>query len=213
MSGVPGFLDFSAFAPDLPPLRVIDPGTSNIIAEVTIEEDHLDQMVVTEHPVEQSAAIADHAYRRPRELRLHVGWSNAYGGSATFAEQIYQQVLALQWQRRPFAVYTGKSLYSNMLIAELRTTTNSATEFSFIADIYLREILLVNTQVIPGGVPNNQQQLANPPVNQPTSNAGMVTGLPATPPSAAIPPLTGNMAGFPAVQSGTELAQVPTGAL
>lgn len=192
MSNVVGFVDFSSFSGDLPPYRVIDPASSNLIAEVTLEEDHLDQMIITEHPVEQSAAIADHAYRRPRELRLRVGWSNAFGGSPSFAEQIYTSILNLQWQRRPFMVFTGKSVYQNMLVAEIRVSTNSATEYVCLADIYFREVLIANTQVIPGGVPNNAQQLADPPNNLPTSNAGQVNTLPApfypgSPLSTAVP--------------------------
>lgn len=177
--GFPGYLDFSGYeGGDQPPYRVIDPGTSNIVAQVTISEDHLDQMIITEHPIEQSAAIADHAYRRPRELRLQVGWSNAYGGSPTYAEQIYNQLVDLQWQRRPFPVYTGKAIYRNMLIAEIRESTTSATEFATLVDIYLREILLVNTQVVPGGVPSNPSQLAAPQVNMPTSSAGPINTRP-----------------------------------
>jgi hypothetical protein len=184
VSGVPGilgFLDLSGFqGGDQPPYRVIDPQSANIIAEVTLEEDGLDQLTIVEHPVEQSAAIADHCYRRPRELRIRAGWSNAYGGSPTYAEQIYTTLVGLQWQRRPFQVFTGKQFYENMLIAELRVSTNSGLEFATIADIFFREVLLVNTQIVPGGVPNNASQLADPASNQPTVNGGQANTTPVT---------------------------------
>ena len=49
----------------------------DIVAQATIEERHKDELEVTEHPVEQGAAIADHAFKRPAEVILHLGWSNS----------------------------------------------------------------------------------------------------------------------------------------
>ncbi len=50
---------------------------SDIIAMATVEEHHLDQLEVTEHPVQQGAPISDHAYKRPAEVVLHLAWSNS----------------------------------------------------------------------------------------------------------------------------------------
>jgi hypothetical protein len=50
---------------------------ADIIAMATIEEHHLDQMELTEHPVEIGAPIADHAYKRPAEVTLNLAWSNS----------------------------------------------------------------------------------------------------------------------------------------
>lgn len=49
----------------------------DIIAMATVEENHLDQMELTEHPVEIGAPIADHAFKRPAEVTLHLAWSNS----------------------------------------------------------------------------------------------------------------------------------------
>jgi len=49
----------------------------DIIAHATIEERHHDELEVTDHPVEQGAMINDHAYKRPAEVTLHLGWSNS----------------------------------------------------------------------------------------------------------------------------------------
>lgn len=50
---------------------------ADIIAHATVEESHIDEMEITEHPVEQGAAIADHAFKRPAEVTLHLAWSNS----------------------------------------------------------------------------------------------------------------------------------------
>lgn len=49
----------------------------DILAQATIEERHTDDLEVTEHPVEQGAMISDHAYKRPAEVVLRLGWSNS----------------------------------------------------------------------------------------------------------------------------------------
>lgn len=46
-------------------------------AMATIEETHVDEMDITDHPVEYGAAISDHAFRRPSELSIVCGWSDS----------------------------------------------------------------------------------------------------------------------------------------
>lgn len=57
-----------------------------IIAQVTVEEKHHDELEVTQHPVEQGANIADHAFKRPNELTLRVAWSNSPGQPASLLQ-------------------------------------------------------------------------------------------------------------------------------
>jgi hypothetical protein len=49
----------------------------SIAAQATIEEKHLDEMEITEHPVEQGAAITDHMYKLPARVSLQLGWSDS----------------------------------------------------------------------------------------------------------------------------------------
>lgn len=49
----------------------------NIQAQVTIEEVHTDELEITDHPVQQGAAIADHAFKLPAEVVIKMGWSNS----------------------------------------------------------------------------------------------------------------------------------------
>lgn len=188
MSAVPtlGVLDLGG---DIAPVRVIDPDTARIVAQVTIEEDHEDELTITEHPVEQGAAITDHAYKRPATVRLQLGWSQSGGvwntpnapQQVADVKQLYEQVLTLQAARRPFQVFTGKRAYKDMLVASLRTRTDHTLETSFIADISLQQIILVNVQTTtvaattagPGAAANpDPAQLANAPANQPATQAG-----------------------------------------
>lgn len=44
-------------------------------AEVTVREQHTDDMTITTHPVERGAPISDHAFRMPALLTIEAGWS------------------------------------------------------------------------------------------------------------------------------------------
>ena len=48
-----------------------------IMMDITIEEEGTDELTITEHPVEQGAAISDHAYKEPARLRIRAMCSNS----------------------------------------------------------------------------------------------------------------------------------------
>lgn len=48
-----------------------------LIPNAVFEESHVDQLEITEHPVEYGSKISDHAYRVPSEITIHFGWSNS----------------------------------------------------------------------------------------------------------------------------------------
>lgn len=50
---------------------------SQIVAQCTIEETHEDELEMTDQPVEQGAAITDHAFVRPAQLTVLCGWSDS----------------------------------------------------------------------------------------------------------------------------------------
>lgn len=49
-------------------------------AQVTFEENHMDELLITDHPVETGATISDHAYMRPSEVTIRCGWSESPKG-------------------------------------------------------------------------------------------------------------------------------------
>lgn len=165
-----------------------------ITAMVTIQEDHHDELAITDHPVELGAKISDHAIRLPAELHIRAGWSkspnltgpgidaalatgrnlaNAVlgpGGALDYMQVVYQQLRQLQLNREPLDVLTGKRIYSNMLIQSLSTTTTQETENSLLVDIVLREVIITATQTI---IVNNANQ-ANPEQTGGQVNRGTV---------------------------------------
>ncbi|GAB7197665.1 phage baseplate protein [Dickeya oryzae] len=136
-----------------------------IIPDVVIAEKHSDTLEITEHPVEKPTSsgagfVADHAYRRPSEVVMEVGFAgggslldlvntSAIGISAGLSpKEVYQQLLDLQRERIPFDVVTGKRQYTNMLIRSLEVTTDRASENVLMAVLTLREVIISSTQTV-----------------------------------------------------------------
>jgi len=131
-----------------------------IVPSVVISERHNDSLEITAHPVEVGTAISDHAYKRPAEVTMTVGFS---GGGSLFdfannrtatsllgmsPSETYDTLLKLQSDRKPFDVVTGKRLYKNMLLQNLEVTTDRFTENVLTATLTLREIIITSTQSV-----------------------------------------------------------------
>lgn len=153
---------------------VSDYGT--VIPNVVIEERGVDGLAITENPVEQGAAITDHAYSRPAELTMKLGWSNSSiyaAGSESYVREVYAQLLAIQTSRQPLSVMTGKRAYSSMLIEELTMTTDASTEYALMVDCVFKQIIIVSTSA--AAVPPQANQA------MPSSTAQTVSQGPQTP--------------------------------
>lgn len=57
------------------------------LPQATIEEVHHDELEITDHPVEQQAAITDHAFKRPAEVIITYGWSDSPTSNSGLSNQ------------------------------------------------------------------------------------------------------------------------------
>ena len=136
-----------------------------MVPDVVVAEKHTDALEITEHPVEKPASsgvgfVADHAYRRPSEVVMEIGFAG--GGSlldlldtssiglsiGMSPKETYAQLLQMQQNRELLDVTTGKRQYSNMLIRVLEVTTDKTTENVLSAVLTLREVNITTTQTI-----------------------------------------------------------------
>lgn len=130
-----------------------------IVPAVVVSEKHSDTLEITEHPVETGAAISDHAYKRPSEVVMEVGFAGG-GSLLDFASSLtsssllglspreyYEQLLNLQADRVPFDVVTGKRIYKNMLLRAIEVTTDKTTENVLSAVLTMREVIITSTSV------------------------------------------------------------------
>lgn len=149
-----------------------------LTADITVEEVHDDDVTITRHPVEKTAAVTDHAYPEPVTLKVRIGYSPAGagtdgqqtdGGDPVSLQSIYEQYIELKNKRELLVVQTGKRLYENMLIRSISVTTNADTENVIFISLSLQELILVETQTVT--VPSNTVQ-AQPKKTANTLNGG-----------------------------------------
>lgn len=156
--------------------------------QLVVEEIHDDELEITEQPVENGAAISDHAFKRPATVTLRYGWSNSpsatsfiggligavtgtidgvqsvlSGSEPNQIKEIYQRLLELQAGLpgegpKPFTAYTGKRTYYNMLVKSLRVTTDRETENVLMVDVVLKQVIIANTQTVALVVPASEQK-------------------------------------------------------
>lgn len=151
-------------------------------AYVTFEEQHEDDLMITEQPVEVGAKITDHSYKLPPRVTIKCGWSNSPtstnilgslansvtgtvsgvsailgGNSKSQVKDIYNKLLLLQESRVPFDVLTGKRAYRNMLVKSLSTETNKETENALVITAVLQQVILVSVKSVKDAAPPASQ--------------------------------------------------------
>jgi len=118
--------------------------------------DHSSKLKITEHPVEEGANIADHAYVEPQSLTIEIGMSDACTGlvDGQFEQKYTRSVSAfdtlktLQEQRIPLKVHTRLKTYENMLIETITVPDDYMTLYGLRATIGLREIIVAKTNTV-----------------------------------------------------------------
>lgn len=188
----------------------------SITAQVTIDEHHIDDLVITEHPVESGAVITDHSFKRPPSVTIKCAWSNSgfsaltaqvsnliqaflgtsQVGLGTFnqSQAVYQQLLALQESRIPFDLSTGKRNYKNMLIRSLAVDTDQQTEGALFVTLVCQQIIIVQTQTV---ILTPSADMKNPQKTAQTQSAGVKQAVPAVPSPGGASPPAGNANALP----------------
>lgn len=115
-------------------------------ATVTIEESAQDDLEITQHPVQDGAAITDHAYKKPVTLTVMAQYTE--GASGVPVDEMYRRLLSLQESREPIDVITGKRMYSNMLIKSVSETTDKDTSKVLNVTASLQEIIVVTVATV-----------------------------------------------------------------
>lgn len=155
----------SLATPPIPATIVPRRAIGQFHATVTQEETGTDELEITQHPVQQGAAITDHAYVKPATLSIKFSMDE----SVAPLRELYQQLLALQASREPFEVVTGKRQYRNMLFKTLGQTTDNVSENVLAITAQLQEVFIASVEVTE--VPDRYKQ-RNAGKTGKTENAG-----------------------------------------
>lgn len=131
------------------------------VFDAVISEEHTSELEVTDSPVETGESISDHAYMKPKKLKIVAGVSDVilnpltrFSGADKFGAGDSRSVTAfkllqeLQETREPFNVQTGLKLYSNMVITSLSVTQDKESAKAAMFECHLREVIIVETQTV-----------------------------------------------------------------
>lgn len=196
----PQSLSSSTSSQTLPNTTGSDVGSAyQVQFDVVSEEDHADELEITDHPVEQGAAVTDNAYKKPSMVVVHCGFTmsgntgpNASESRTSGAMQrLYALMLKIQVERTPVTVYTGKRTYQNMLLKSIATRSDESSEYSLPLTLVWREIIIVQTAAV--NVTTTQTVQAQPENTTPTVQAGAKQLAPAP----LFVPFTSAIAGAP----------------
>jgi hypothetical protein len=153
----------------LPQRRTI----GGIYANVTIQEQERDELVITEHPVEQGSPINDHAYKRPSEVQIRAGWSAQLAGNLRADGGAYGRLLQLQAAMQPFDLWTGKRVYKDMMLQGITVITDQHSEYALMAEITCKQVIIVRvTTTKVSGSSNDPSAHDDPAATGPNTQQG-----------------------------------------
>lgn len=130
--------------------------------DAVFKTEHNATMMITEHPVQTGAPIADHAYLEPEEITCEIGMTDVNGDGLSV--QMYQQLRELMNRREPFTLVTRLHSYENMLISALSVPDDYTTMFAMKATIVFKQIRVVQVATIQvqQTVAGSKSEAANP---------------------------------------------------
>ena len=114
--------------------------------DAVLKTEHNATMMITEHPVQTGAPIADHAYLEPEEITCEIGMTDVNGDGLSV--QMYQQLRELMGRREPFTLVTRLHSYENMLISALSAPDDYTTMFALKAAIVFKQIRVVQVSTV-----------------------------------------------------------------
>jgi hypothetical protein len=149
-----------------------------MVPMVVISEKSTDRVMVTRHPLEKGAAIADHAYKEPASITLSYSWSDSAAGTlslvaskaTTTVAEVYAQLLKLQSEFTLVDVLTKKRTYRDMLIISVEQLTDDKTENALQVTITCEQILRASTSTVQ--LATGAGRGAQPAITDPVTQSG-----------------------------------------
>ena len=149
--GVPAFTENN-----VPELIGIKSNIGGFFFDAILRTSHTSKLKITEHPVEEGAAITDHSFVEPQAITIEVGMSDAcksfvdgqFNQSYTRSVSAFDTLKKLQEQRIPLTVHTRLCTYNNMLVETITVPDDYTSLYGLKATVGLREIIVVSTRSV-----------------------------------------------------------------
>lgn len=105
--------------------------------DVRITETHEVSVGITEIPLEDGSAVNDHAYIKPKVLKIEF----ASGMPAASWQQLERQTKA----RQPFTIVTGLDVYQNMILRLATAVVDKSNSNILRGTVEIQEVLIAGT--------------------------------------------------------------------
>jgi hypothetical protein len=125
-----------------------------------LEIDHDREAIITTHPVQQGANIADHIYINPPTVTMHIAMSDVAqsleggqfnGPKSTRSVSAYDVLVTLMNNRLPFQVTTRVEIYQNMVIKTISTSDSYKTLYGLDTRVELQQVLISSVKTVAVG--------------------------------------------------------------
>lgn len=105
--------------------------------DVRISERHEVEVGITENPLENGAVVNDHAFIKPKKLKIEF----ASGMPAASWQQLVRQTLS----RQPFTIVTGLDVYQNVILRLATADVDKSNSRILRGSVELQEVLVAGT--------------------------------------------------------------------
>jgi len=124
----------------------------DIEIDVTLDEEHRFDSMITENPVEDGTVTNDHVVLKPVVLNISGRVTDASlvilgVPKINGAKEAYGELVTLQLQRTPFIVSTGIKVYKNMLLESISFPRDGRDGKSIRFSAVLRELFIIGKNV------------------------------------------------------------------
>lgn len=120
----------------------------DIDVDVIIDESTTDNVTLTRNPIQHGAAISDHSYAEPVELKMRAVFRSSLTESLS---DVYDKLQEIQDFGIPVTITTPKRVYEAMMLTSLTCTTDKSTENILSVQFSFQEIIIVpiSTTTVP----------------------------------------------------------------
>jgi len=139
--------------------------------DAILRAEHNQELVETEHPIQDGASVVDHCYLRPAQVTLEIGMSDCmaryvdgqFTSNSSKSISAYETLLDIQSQRIPITLATRLKLYENMVIKFIRAVDTRETQHALRVEVTFVQLIVAQTatNTIPASARPDATDLTN----------------------------------------------------
>ena len=141
---------------DIPQLIGIKTDVAGYFFDAVLKLNHERRLAITDHPVEEGANIADHAYLKQKVVSIEIGMSDVctdfidgqFAQGFTRSVSAFETLERLQAEREPISIHSRLATYENMLIENITAPDDYLTKNGLKATVFFREMIIAKTDTV-----------------------------------------------------------------